>query len=246
VAWDPAAAGPARVEPAGLPGVGIALLGYIIGLALAFALEALMWALGRPGGRPAVLAISELGLWSGFLGACWAVSRRRGTGSLRQDFGLSWRPIDIGFGLAASIVGRVAAAIAVLPLYPLLRNVDQPNRDVFDPVVTSTGGWVVLIAVTCVGAPVVEELFFRGLVQTRLIGRWGAARGILVTSLLFGAAHLTGWQGPITFVFALAIAAGGVVLGSVRYLTGRLGTSMATHVFFNAQAMAILALAVSR
>jgi membrane protease YdiL (CAAX protease family) len=62
-----------------------------------------------------------------------------------------------------------------------------------------------------------------------------------VTSVLFGAAHLIGWAGSISLVYALAIAGAGVALGTMRHLTGRLGTSMMTHSFFNAQALIILA-----
>jgi membrane protease YdiL (CAAX protease family) len=88
----------------------------------------------------------------------------------------------------------------------------------------------------------VEELFFRGLVQTRLVERFGPFAGIAVASLLFGAAHLTAWNGWRTFVYAWAVAAGGVVLGLLRYLTGRLGPGIVAHAFFNAQAMLAVAL----
>jgi membrane protease YdiL (CAAX protease family) len=99
----------------------------------------------------------------------------------------------------------------------------------------------VLVVVVCVGAPLVEELFFRGLLQTRLVGRYGPVIGIGITSMLFGAAHLIGWQGPITLVYALGVAGGGVALGTVRLITGRLGTSILTHCFFNAQALLAIA-----
>ena len=199
-------------------------------------------ATGRPGGRVAELPASEAGLWAGFIGACVYVSRRRGTGSLSKDFGLGFRPIDVAFGLAGSLVARVLAGFAVLPFAFALRNARVPDRNVLGSVAHGVLGWSVLVFVACIGAPLVEELFFRGLVQVRLIGRWGPTTGIVVTSLLFGAAHLISWNGLITLVYALGIAAGGVVLGAVRYHTGRLGTSMTTHMFFNAQALLAIAL----
>jgi membrane protease YdiL (CAAX protease family) len=241
VQWDPLEAKPAA-EPPGIPGVGIAIAGYVVGIVLSIAMAVLMWALGHPGGRWADLLASELGLWSGFVGACLLVSRKRGAGSLSRDFGLRVRPVDPGFGCAGSIVARMLAGFAIIPFAFAFRDSSESIRDAYDRVAIGGVGWLVLIFVTCVGAPLVEELFFRGLVQTRLVGRWGAVKGIGVTSLLFGAAHLTNWQGPITFVSAWAIAAAGVVLGTVRYLTGRLGTSIAVHVFFNAQVMVLLAL----
>ena len=97
-----------------------------------------------------------------------------------------------------------------------------------------------LAVVVCIGAPLIEELFFRGLVQTRLVDRYGAAVGIGVTSVLFGAAHLIGWVGPITFVFATAITGAGIVLGLLRHLTGRLGPAILAHVCFNTQALVVV------
>ena len=42
----------------------------------------------------------------------------------------------------------------------------------------------------CVGAPIVEELFFRGLVQTVLIRNLGTTPAIVVQAMLFGARAL--------------------------------------------------------
>ena len=101
--------------------------------------------------------------------------------------------------------------------------------------------WVVLVIVTCVGAPLVEELFFRGLLQTRLITRFGPVVGIGVTSLLFGGAHLVAWRGPITLAYGWSVAGAGLVLGTIRFCSGRLGTSVVAHAMFNIQAMLALA-----
>jgi uncharacterized protein len=242
VAWDPLAPEAREPEPPGLRGVGLAIAGYVVGVVIGGAVAVLMHALGEPGGPAALLGASEVGLWLGFLGACVLISRRRGSGSLRNDFGLRVRPIDFAFGFAGAIAARMMSAFAILPISFLFQHANTPEKGVFDDLLHNWVGWLVLSLVICVGAPFVEELFFRGLVQTRLIGRWGPVRGIIVTSLLFGAAHLIGWQGPITFAYAWAVAAGGLVLGAIRYQTGRLGTSMAAHMFFNAQVLVVLAL----
>jgi hypothetical protein len=47
-----------------------------------------------------------------FLGMPWLATRRKGLRSLRDDFGLWWRPVDLAIGLGFGIVGLVAAAIA--------------------------------------------------------------------------------------------------------------------------------------
>ena len=76
--------------------------------------------------------------------------------------------------------------------------------------------------------------------QTRLVDRYGAIVGIGVSSVMFGAAHLIGWVGPITFVYATAITGAGLVLGILRHLTGRLGPSIVAHVLFNTQALVVV------
>ena len=242
IEWAPPP--PERVVHDSLKGIWTAIIGFAIGGALAILIQLGLWGAGHPGGVAVLLGVSELGLWIGLVGAVWVVSRRRGTGSLRQDFAVRFRSIDLGFGLAGSIAGRFLASAAAAPFSVFLlhqhTSVDQQR---FARVTDTAFGWLVLVLVTCVGAPVVEELFFRGLVQTRLVGRYGAVRGIGITSLLFGAAHLIGWAGPISILYAWSIAAAGVALGTIRHVTGRLGTSMAAHAMFNAQAMALLALA---
>ena len=74
------------------------------------------------------------------------------------------------------------------------------------------------------------------------MGRWGIGWGIGVTSILFGAAHLTGWQGTITLVYVWSIIGVGVVLGILRHYTDRLGPSIVAHALLNAQALIVLAL----
>jgi membrane protease YdiL (CAAX protease family) len=152
------------------------------------------------------VVVSQLGLWIGLFAACLLVSRRRGTGSVLRDFDFRFRWVDLGYGLAGAVAGRLVSA-----------------------------------AFACIGAPLIEELFFRGLLQTRLVGRFGVVPGIAVASLLFGAAHMINWQGIDTFTYAWAIAGGGLVLGVIRHVTGRLGPAIVAHAIFNA--IALLAIA---
>jgi len=245
VQWDPIPVDDKPPQPPGLRAVDAAPVGFVVGVGLSLlVLVALHWA-GGPGGRLLALVLSELGLWAGLVGACLFVTARRGTGSLVEDFGLRVRPLDLGLGLAGSIAARVASSIAILPVVIVHPRFKAPDQSVFQKVTAGPTSWVVLALVVCIGAPLVEELFFRGLVQTRLVGRYGPVIGIMVTSVLFGSAHLIGWQGPLTLVYALAVAGGGVVLGIMRHLTGRLGTSMVAHSMFNAQALIAVALLAS-
>lgn len=242
VQWDPVETTSAQPRRPGVPTMGVALSSFALAVGLSYAVLYVLRSTGRPGGRTGELILSELGLWVPLLAACWYVSRRRGEGSLASDYGLAWRPLDIGLGLAGSLAARSTASVVLLPVVILQPHFRAPDESVFQRFTNSTSGWVVLALLVCVGAPIIEELFFRGLIQTRLVGRVGPVLGIAITSVLFGAAHLIGWAGPISLVYALSIAGAGVALGTMRYLTGRLGTSMMAHSFFNAQALIGLAL----
>jgi membrane protease YdiL (CAAX protease family) len=233
-----------NVEPrvAAPKGIGIALIGYGVGVGLAAVIDAVLRAADRPGGRLLELIVTQIGLWSGLVGACIYVSRLRGTGSLRRDFGWTMRPADTGFGFAGSFVARIVAAILVTPFAAQFRHVRAPDRSVFERVASGPGTWVVLVLIVCVGAPIIEELFFRGLLQSRMIDVAGTTGGIVITSVLFGAAHLINWQGTESLLYGLGIVGAGLVLGMMRHSSGRLGTSTWAHFFFNAQAMIAVAL----
>ncbi len=88
----------------------------------------------------------------------------------------------------------------------------------------------VALAVLAVGAPIVEELFFRGVLLRSLLGRMATPLAILATALLFALAHFEAVQ------FA-GLAAFGVVLGVLAWRTGRLAPGIAAHAAFNASAV---------
>lgn len=245
---SPAPAGAATGDgrAGGLPGLGVAAAGFVLGAGLAVAVSAAVDAAGRPGGDAVAFVLSELALWLGLVGSVVVVSRRRGTGSVVRDFGWRVTRADVGIGAIGAVVGRSTTVVVAIPLYGAFHDVLR-DPHISLPVSGLDPAMFAAYAVTaCIGAPIVEELFFRGLVQTRLVGRWGAVPGIAATSLLFGAAHLLGWQGPASLLAAAAIAGGGAVLGFLRHRTGRLGTSTIAHALFNGMAVVLLGLGVTR
>lgn len=245
VEWDQLdSAPPADVdpEPPVLKGLPIAFTGYFLGLGLGILSGVILRANGQPGGRIVTLIASQLGLWSGLVGACVVVSRRHGTGSLVRDFNWRFRKLDIGLGFAGAIAARLVSAAVVAPIPLPFRRPSTPDRSILDRVSETPLDWIVLLVIVVIGAPLIEELFFRGLLQPRIVELSGAARGLTITAVLFGAAHLTNWQGTLTFVYVIAIAGAGLVLGLMRYVSGRLGPPTWAHFFFNAQAMLATAL----
>ena len=77
---------------------------------------------------------------------------------------------------------------------------------------------------TCVA----EEALFRGFIQQGVASRSKPWLGLLVASLLFGAAHLAG--GPLLVLLA---ALAGACYGLAFLLSGRLGVAIAIHFLFN-------------
>jgi uncharacterized protein len=221
----------------------------VVGLVIAFALSFLfvlpLLLSGHPGGNLTLLVVSEAGLWAGLFGTCVLTSRRYGTGRVRTDFRVRFRWVDLLIGFVGAIIARCFATLVLEPFIHVARTAGNPDQSLDSVTQLGTSGWIVLIALTCIGAPLFEELFFRGLLQGQLVERFGPGIGIAVTSVVFGAVHIANDPGVAGLLLALSVGAAGVVLGVVRHLTGRLGSSIATHSLFNVTAMIALVLVSS-
>jgi len=91
----------------------------------------------------------------------------------------------------------------------------------------------ILLLFIAVGAPVVEELFFRGLLLRSLLQRTRPFVAIPISAVIFGLAHFEALQFAGLSIFGLA-------LGVLVWRTRRLGPSIGAHVAFNAAAVATL------
>ena len=221
----------------GIKGGGVAAVGAAVGLIGSFAV-AVVFAIATHGridvNAPWYLLTSQLALWVGFVGAVVVASRKNGTRSLAADYGLSWPRIkDLWLGLGGAVVGRILPLIVLVCIVLAGSGFGAPNAAAPKIVgVTPSGiaGWVVVILLTVVGAPIVEELFFRGLLQGAFTRRIGAIPALFVTAIIFSFAHVLN-EGPLApfVLFPMAL-----VLGYLRHRTGRLAAGMAAHAFFNA------------
>jgi membrane protease YdiL (CAAX protease family) len=86
----------------------------------------------------------------------------------------------------------------------------------------SPTGLAAMLFVAGLVAPIAEELFFRGYVQTRLCRRFGAWPGVVFASVLFGLVHLDWVQSPSAFLI-------GLYLGWLAQRTGSIRPSMLAH-----------------
>jgi uncharacterized protein len=186
---------------------------------------------------PAWVVVSELvGLWIGFVGAAVLASRFRGTGSLRRDLGLEVRGWDVVIGPLVGLGGQILLLpLLYLPLEHVVPRLDQRLKA---PAQHLTGGFpgadLVLISVlTVVVVPVVEELFFRGLVLRGLLRMCRGAGPVLGVGLavvadgaIFGLAHFELLQ-------LLGLAVFGAVLALMTVRFRRLGPAIFAHGTFN-------------
>ena len=222
---------------------GVAILGFAVGLAASIVLSLGGKAVGVP--RLGRLLMGQAGLWTGLLGACWIVSRRYGTGRLVPDFNLRIDWADFGWGFLMSLAARVALVAVILPIVAISEELGGGNDEVYRQFRPEVASFLVVALLAVVGAPIVEEIFFRGVLQGAFLDRLGVVGAIGVQAVLFGLAHfdpLLGWD---NISVVAGIAAGGVVFGLTVRLR-RLGSSIFAHAFFNLMSvLAAAALAMS-
>ena len=182
-----------------------------------------------------VVAASLLAMWTAYLVGMRLASERLGSGDPSIDFRLSVAPVDL-LGIPIGIASQLGLVwLVYLPLRALWpdtfaeERLDDTARDLVD---RADGGLLVLLVVlVAIGAPVVEELFYRGFLQRPALDaartdarRWAVVVGVAV---VFAAIHLR----PVEFPGLLAF---GLVLGIGAWKTGRIGLAVLAHVAFNA------------
>ncbi|MEY2423572.1 MAG: protease family protein [Acidimicrobiaceae bacterium] len=173
------------------------------------------------------------GMWL----TCLTTSRRYGTGQPLRDFGLSWKPSDIWRGLLVFLLSRV---LQVIVLLPFSGHLDRLRRLTEGLERVSIATFVIFAIVAIVGAPILEELVFRGVVQRSLAARHGHGWAIPAQAVLFGLYHVTPGLGATNVPYAIGLSAAGLVLGWAAWKWRRLGPSSSAHFFVNATSTAIL------
>lgn len=183
--------------------------------------------------------LSYLAVWVPLLGAVLVASFSHGTRSIIRDFGLRFRPIDLLWGLSIGLLARAVAGQIEATVYGRVGSgAAVLGETVYD-------FWFLFAAVLApvILGPLVEELFFRGLLLRAVAAT--ASRGLSprttttiaigVSALVFALVHLVDVAsvngmlviGLSTLVFGLGAA-------TVAALTGRLGGAVIAHVTFNA------------
>jgi membrane protease YdiL (CAAX protease family) len=220
--------------------VGIAVIGALadravaVGVALASALDGGARSTSAGLGLTA-LVLMQLPLWATQVGTVVWAGEVRG-GGVRHDFGLALRPLDVVVGLAAGVAAQLVVSVAYVVVEQLVDlDSEQTARQI-----SAKGaglGVVALLLAFGVVAPVVEELFYRGLLLRSLERSLPPGAALVVSALIFGAIHFELQLLPGLF-FA------GLVFGWLVQRAGRLGPGMFAHIGFNS--VTIITMAFSK
>jgi len=162
----------------------------------------------------------------------------RGNGPV-IDLGLrlTWR--DVGWAALGGVVALLTAGVAASVTQLFVPDLTSTAADAAGEIQDSGRLVIVTFALmVMVGAPIVEELFFRGLF-------YGAVRKagvsalwtIVITATVFAGFHIE----PLRFFVLLPT---GLVLGWVRWKTGSTAAAMVTHGVVNAPGAVLLLLGV--
>ena len=228
-------------------GLGDAVVAVLVGNGAAILL-ATTWAVA--GGESRVtwglVVLSTLGLWIGFAGVPWWASVRKGRASLAADYGWRWSlPADIVIGVVTAVVVQFVVLRVIVELFALFEpdlEFSQSSQELAEEV--DAPRFAVLVLVLAIGAPLAEELFFRGLLLRSLVRRWGSAVGIVVSAVLFGLVHTESGSAAAVGAAVTGLAVFGGALAWLTERFGRMGPAICGHIAFNV--IAVIGIALQR
>ena len=174
----------------------------------------------------------------GSLGTMWWLSRTRGSGSLRDDFGLrldlsDFWAIFAGFGL------QIGLALLTAPLVYLFFGDDPPQQQVSEIAGSSSslGDAVLIVLALGLLAPLTEEMMFRGMLLSRAARALSRTASIVVTAATFALIHLLD---PSALIYLPGLFVIGVVLALVSLRRGDLSLAIPIHAGINLTAALLL------
>jgi len=182
--------------------------------------------------------------WLGFL-AGWLQIRHPGW---RERLGIptrltAFRIRDAVYGWIAGLILYPAIAIVVaIPLTILFSSLSghEASTPAQLPQNLGTGPAIASVILAVFVAPVVEELFFRGVLFRSIRDRHGFWIGAVVSGLVFGAAHYVpaAWQDTILLQTVMVFT--GIALAWIYERRGTLVADIAAHMAFNAVGIVLI------
>ena len=205
-------------------------------------------ALGKPLTGGLYVIAAELVIWGCVLWWLGYVSRTRGSGSFREDYGLSlhW-PADLRPGIGIGLLAFASQIAIGIVLISLTHARPASTTTAFTRMREHGDPWFWLtLLLPVIGAPFVEELVFRGLTLRAMLRRLSPEGAAVGSAALFGLFH---WRIGSPVLANLELA---TILGFSGYLFakvdlrhhGRLGPGMVAHATINSITTLLIVLLV--
>lgn len=216
----------------GIPDAIIPLLGFLL-ISVAVGIVGSLVSLPLPW-----LLLAGLTLpWIALAGWPLLTTAFQGNGP-RIDLGLrlTWR--DVGWGLIGGLAALVAGGAIALALQAVFGEFTSAAGEVGEQLRDEGPLFAVIAFAVCVaiGAPIVEEIAFRGMAYNALAKRGlSTAWVIAITTVAFSLFHLEPLRAPI-------LLASGLILGVLRWQTRGLGAPIVAHAVNNLPGAAFLLL----
>jgi membrane protease YdiL (CAAX protease family) len=185
------------------------------------------------------LALSATAMWAVYLFVTAKFLQVKWK-ELRVAIGAVIRRHDVLVGVPLGIASQLILVNAVnwplARLFPDSFSFDEVSRRATELTDQAQGLWiVVLVLVVVIGAPIAEEILYRGVLQNGATALLGVMPGLVTTAGIFALVHFSPVEIPGLFAFAL-------VLGLLRKNSGRLGLPIAAHMAFNVAGLLLVAL----
>jgi membrane protease YdiL (CAAX protease family) len=199
---------------------------------------------GTGEGKPteaAMIYIGNAAHLAGGLACIWVASRVFAGGASAFLFGRRRIGRDVVYGIVMLFVSMATCWAVLEATRRLILQFDPDynffEHDVVDALRNNKAPiWALWIGTTVL-TPIVEECFFRGMIQTSLMNvfrrKWVA---VLLAAAVFGAVHAGGGESPQPHVVP-ALAVLGLLLGVLYARTGSLVGPIVLHALFNAKTL---------
>ena len=189
---------------------------------------------------PHLVLIASYGVvWLPLIAATYIASVRGGLSNARARMGLRITWLDVFLGLGAGLLLRALVGLIEIGLTGRMVGLGVTFGDpVYD------GWWLFgTVLAPVLLAPIIEETFFRGLLQRssgqllsrRLGQRTATGLSVALSALTFTLLHLMEAANPTAAVIlGISTMILGLAAATLTALTGRIGAALIAHIVFNA------------
>lgn len=167
------------------------------------------------------------------------VQIRTGAESAVDAFRFRFERKDAAYGFLVFVMATVLSTL-VVAVFVENERLRGENTELIRHFRDDIPAYLVVVFLAVVAAPLVEELFFRGVLLPVLTDRMGAGRALVVQAVLFGLVHVDPYAGTHNVSVVVAVTAMGWVLGWSAHHYGRLGPGIIAHALRNALTVVIL------